>query len=84
MTSTSYGPFFARREGEEDFEHVLSELRLLGAEGGGDMETLERGEVAITPLRFALDVDPTNRDRRRFERGDTTASGGSRQDGASA
>jgi 5'-nucleotidase len=83
VTATSYGPFFALAEGADHFEHVLSGLRLLETSGDGDMEALERGEVAITPLRFALDVDPTRRDRCRFERGDFTTipSGGSRQDG---
>ena len=78
VTSTSYGPFFARLEGEDHFEH-------LETDGGGDMEALARGEVAITPIRFALDVDPSGRDRCRFERGDSTSSlpMSSRQDGPS-
>ena len=86
VTSTSYGPFFARLEGEDHFEHVLSGLRLLETDGGGDMEALARGQVAITPIRFALDVDPTGRDRCRFERSDSTSSPSneSRQDGPSA
>ena len=82
VTPTSYGALFARREGGNHFEHKLSGLQILATDDGGDMATLERGDVAITPVRFALDVDPTNRDRRRFERSDGVP-GMSRADTAS-
>lgn len=67
VTETCYGPFFARRDGG-GLEHEYSGLSILAPHPRGDIEALERGQVAITPLRFSLDVHPTEADRRRFER----------------
>lgn len=67
VTETSYGPFF-RRAADGRLEHVDPRLTRTGADGQGDLEALDRGRVAITPLSFRLDVSPTPRDRARFER----------------
>ncbi|MFC1526197.1 5'/3'-nucleotidase SurE [Candidatus Latescibacterota bacterium] len=67
VTQTCYGPFFARRDGGA-LEHEYSGLRVVAPHSNGDIEALARGQVAITPLRFNLDVAPTEEDRRRFER----------------
>ena len=69
VTRTSYGPIFARDPESGAFEHHFSGLRLEEDNARGDIAALDRGEVAITPIRFALDVVPGQRDRSRFERG---------------
>lgn len=68
VTETSYGAFF-RLAGDGRYEHEYSGLRRTQASGGGDLEALDGGRVAITPLRFQLDVPPAALDRARFERG---------------
>jgi len=67
LTSTSYGAFFARC-GAAEFSYSLSGLRVNHPEARGDLAALGRGEVALTPIRFALDAEPAEADRRRFER----------------
>ncbi|MFH1567328.1 MAG: 5'/3'-nucleotidase SurE [Gemmatimonadota bacterium] len=67
VTETCYGPFFARREGGF-LEHEYAGLRTVVPHANGDIEALERGEVALTPLRFALDAAPSGADQARFER----------------
>ena len=68
MTPTGYGSYFAP-EGEGRFAYRFSGLRVFGTDGRGDIAVLERGEVAITPVRLSLDVELDADDRRRFERG---------------
>jgi len=67
VTPTTYGSFFARTETGR-LEHRYSGVEVVAAREDGDIEALERGVVAITPLRFNLDVPPTAEDRRRFGR----------------
>lgn len=67
MTPTGYGPYFAS-EGEGRFGYHFSGLKVHGTDARGDLAVLERGEVAITPVRFSLDVELGADDRRRFER----------------
>lgn len=67
VTPTSYGPFF-RRADDDRFVHEYSGIRRTLASADGDLDALERGQVAITPLRFGLDVAATAADRARFER----------------
>lgn len=69
VTPTGYGHYFARDAASGLFEYDFSGLRMTGKSPGGDIAVLERGEVALTPIRFALDVEPAMEDRRRFERG---------------
>jgi len=69
MAATGYGSFFAPGERAGRFEYRFSGLQIREENPRGDIAALERGEVAITPVRFALDVGPTEVDRRRFERG---------------
>ena len=74
MTPTGYGSYFARREGR--YVYCFSGLEVRGGDAEGDLAVLERGEVAITPVGFSLDVDPTPEDRRRFERSGKGSEGG--------
>ena len=69
VTTTEYGAVFVRHEASGHFEHRFSGLQLPDDDPQGDIAALARGEVAITPIRFALSVEPTPADRRRFERG---------------
>jgi 5'-nucleotidase len=69
VTSTRYGAIFSRNEDSGRFQHSFSGLLPGPEDSRGDIAALDRGEVAITPLRFALDVESTPADRRRFERG---------------
>ena len=70
LTRTGYGAVFACDEATGLYRHSFSGLRTIGENGAmiGDIGTLEAGEVAITPIRFDLDVTPSDDDRRRFER----------------
>jgi 5'-nucleotidase len=67
LTPTCYGSFFARGQAPGSFAYRLSGLRADDPEGRGDIAALSRGEVALTPVRFALDAPPQRADRRRFE-----------------
>ena len=68
LTETRYGGVFRREEATGRFCHAYQGVTRVGGDDG-DVEVLARGEVAMTPIRFALALDPTSRDRRRFERG---------------
>jgi len=68
VADTRYGAVFARTAAAEHFEHKFSGLLPAAEDGHGDMAALDRGEVAISPIRFSLDVEPVEADRRRFER----------------
>ena len=67
VTATGYGAYFAPA-GRGKFTYSFSGLQIRDADPNGDIAALERGEVAITPLRFSLDMPPTAEDRQRFER----------------
>ena len=69
VTLTDYGAYFTP-DGPGRFIHRFSGLQVRKANQSGDIAVLERGEVAIAPLRFVLDMQPTAADRRRFEKGD--------------
>ena len=72
VTPTAYGSFFERLD-DDTFDHHYDGLRVLGGDGQGDVEVLERGEVALTPI--PLNFDPgevTPGDRRRFGRTPST------------
>ena len=68
LTLTDYGAYFTPDE-HGNYIHRYSGLQVRAANETGDIAVLERGEVAIAPLRFALDMQPTKADRRRFEKG---------------
>ena len=67
VAETRYGAVFSRTAAAGHFEHKFSGLLPAAKDGHGDMAALDRGEVAITPIRFSLDVEPVEADRRRFE-----------------
>ena len=67
VANTRYGAVFVRNGDSDRFEHRFSGLLPGKEDAHGDMAALARGEVAITPIRFALDVEPAEADRRRFE-----------------
>ena len=67
VTPTTYGSFFARNDTGR-LEHRYSGVEVVATREDGDIEALERGVVAITPLQLDLDVLPTAEDRRRFGR----------------
>lgn len=67
VAATGYGAYFAPA-GPGKFSYCFSGLQIREADPDGDIAALERGEVAITPLRFVLDMPPTVGDRQRFER----------------
>lgn len=73
LTPSAYGSFFAAEPGsspetERVYSYRLDGLQIGRSDGLGDIETLERGEVALTPIRLTLDCAPDDEDRRRFER----------------
>jgi 5'-nucleotidase len=68
LASSTYGAFFAPEEEAGHYSYSLQGLRLLESDGCSDIEALERGEVAITPVRFAFEAEAPAQDRRRFER----------------
>ena len=67
LTPTEYGSFFDYNEGSRYVEHGGIKLRTQKGEVRGDIAALESGEVAITPIRFALSAECREEDRRRFE-----------------
>ncbi|MEW6752653.1 MAG: 5'/3'-nucleotidase SurE [Candidatus Latescibacterota bacterium] len=67
VTRTGYGAYFAP-DGHGRYVYRLGGLQLRDTDERGDVPTLARGEVAMTPLRFELAVRPRAADRRRFER----------------
>ena len=68
LTETRYGALFRREEETGHFRHSFDGVRQINDSAGGDMEALGRGQVAMTPIHFSLDVKPTAVDQRRFER----------------
>lgn len=67
LTPSCYGAFFGPGPAPDSFAYRLSGLRADDPQGLGDLAALERGEVALTPIRFSLDAPPQAGDRRRFE-----------------
>ena len=72
VTDARYGSFFSET-GNGSYAYGFDKLTLcadptLPAGRAGDLETLADGVVAITPLRFDLNVEASPRDRHRFER----------------
>ena len=68
VTPTSYGSFF-RQCDDGSFEHHYNGYRRVGSGEDGDIEVLERGQVAMTPLRFDLTAPIDSADQARFETG---------------
>lgn len=66
ITRTAYGSIFARHPDGDRFEYDFSGLQIM--DDAGDAVALQNQEMALTPVRFALDVEPTDEDRTRFER----------------
>lgn len=67
LTPSCYGSFFTRGPAPDSFVYRLSGLRTDDPAGQGDIAALGRGEVALTPIRLALDAPPQAGDRQRFE-----------------
>ncbi len=67
LTSSCYGSFFAPDQEANHFAYHLEGLRTNDPQGRGDIAALSRGEVALTPIRLALDALVEGADRRRFE-----------------
>ena len=67
LTTTGYGSFFHFNKTSRYVEHGGIKLRCQEGQDRGDIATLERGEVTITPIRFALSAECREEDRRRFE-----------------
>jgi broad specificity polyphosphatase/5'/3'-nucleotidase SurE len=68
VARTAYGSIFCRNAEEDRFDYRFSGLRVLDEGITGDVGALQEQMVAMTPVRFALDVEPTSEDRKRFER----------------
>jgi 5'-nucleotidase len=68
VTATRYGSFFRPGREAGTFEYGHTDLVVDPLDAAGDVAVLARGEVAITAVRFGLDLTPTAADRRRFER----------------
>ena len=81
LAKTSYGPLFARREGEPHFAYHSCQLQLIGDGANSDVEALACGAVAITPLSYSLDAPINSLDRQRFECGIFTPEGVGKQGG---
>ena len=69
MTQTGYGSLFARHASAPRFEYQRCQLHRVGEPSDGDKEALERGEIAISPLRYSLGAPLCPADRMRFECG---------------
>ena len=69
VTPTGYGQYFVRDEASGLFGYSSPRLQVTGEDADRDIAVLARGAVALTPIRFALDVEPAAADCRRFERG---------------
>ena len=72
LAKTSYGPLFARGEGEGEphFAYRGCQVQVVGDGANSDVEALGRGAVAITPLCYSLGAPIRSADRSRFERGE--------------
>lgn len=75
VTDSRYGSFF-RETGKGGYAYGFDKLDLFAnpvvpSDRPGDLETLAAGAVAMTPLRFDLNVEASSVDRCRFERGAT-------------
>ena len=69
MAQTEYGSLFARHPTEAQFAYNSCQWRIVGDRVGSDLEAMERGEIAITPLVYSLGAPIETVDRQRFERG---------------
>jgi 5'-nucleotidase len=69
MARSQYGGLFTRHESESHFAYAGCELLPVGDQADSDLLALAQGEIAITPLRYALGAPVRAADRRRFERG---------------
>lgn len=67
LSSTSYGRFFGADDQTGCLAYSGVEAQVQVADPMGDVETLERGEVALTSIRLAVHQTPVAADRRRFE-----------------
>lgn len=67
VTPTRYGSFFAPSTEPGYFEYGFTGLQVDARAEDGDVAVLARGHVAITAVRFGLDLQPSAGDRRRFE-----------------
>lgn len=67
VTPTGYGAYFAP-DASGRFAYAFSGLRTRAPLSDGDLAVLDRGEVALSPLRFKLDAAVPEADRKRFER----------------
>jgi 5'-nucleotidase len=68
LSTNSYGRFFATDGPTGRLAYSGVEAQIQVADSIGDVETLARGEVALTPIRLAIHQTPAAVDRRRFER----------------
>ncbi len=68
VARTAYGSIFSRNPDEDRFDYRFSGLQILDEGVAGDVGALQEQIIAMTPVRFALDVEPTPEDRQRFER----------------
>ena len=73
VTDCRYGSFF-QETGKGGYAYGFDKLDLFAdpavpSDRRGDLKTLADGAVAMTPLRFDLNVEASSRDRCRFERG---------------
>lgn len=69
IARTSYGAFF---ENVSDLQKIqyghVGYPDITASDGESDMVTLSRGEVAMSPIRFAPYLQPSSEDRVRFEK----------------
>ena len=81
LARTRYGPLFTRRAAEPHFEYHSCQLQLVGDGANSDVEALERGAIAITPLRYSIGIPISPVDRQRFERSVFTPEGAVKRGG---
>ena len=65
ITRTSYGSFFSDISDIGSISYGNPDLEIKDSEG--DIQTLQRGEISLTPIKLSHYVSPTERDKRRFE-----------------
>ncbi|MFL2540441.1 MAG: 5'/3'-nucleotidase SurE [Candidatus Latescibacterota bacterium] len=69
LAQTEYGSLFESNSAQSQFAYSNCKVRIVGDQVGSDLEAMGRGEVSITPLRYALSAPIGAADRQRFERG---------------